>query len=106
MVSLRAPTGNSDHCDPAWSTQSRVLTHQRHGDYIDDAATPPRACEASPDRRLTDVILTLTKRSRNAQGHKQDLVQMYQEWPFFQSTIDLIEMVRYPSPALPWNNTS
>ena len=35
-----------------------------------------------------------------AQGHKQDLVQMYQEWPFFQSTIDLIEMVRYSSCAL------
>nr|ASA69251.1 phosphoenolpyruvate carboxylase 4 [Vitis labrusca x Vitis vinifera] len=26
-------------------------------------------------------------------GHKEDLVAMYKEWPFFQSTIDLIEMV-------------
>jgi hypothetical protein len=28
------------------------------------------------------------------QGHKEELVAMYHEWPFFQSTIDLIEMVR------------
>ncbi|KAJ6318249.1 hypothetical protein OIU76_013726 [Salix suchowensis] len=27
------------------------------------------------------------------QGHTQDLKAMYKEWPFFQSTIDLIEMV-------------
>ncbi|KAJ0962817.1 hypothetical protein J5N97_027939 [Dioscorea zingiberensis] len=27
------------------------------------------------------------------QGYKQDLQAMYKEWPFFQSTIDLIEMV-------------
>lgn len=27
------------------------------------------------------------------QGHKAELQQMYQEWPFFQSTIDLIEMI-------------
>lgn len=26
-------------------------------------------------------------------GHKEDLIAMYKEWPFFQSTIDLIEMV-------------
>ncbi|XP_022157085.1 phosphoenolpyruvate carboxylase 4 isoform X2 [Momordica charantia] len=26
-------------------------------------------------------------------GHTQDLESMYQEWPFFQSTLDLIEMV-------------
>ncbi|KAL9253117.1 Phosphoenolpyruvate carboxylase 4-like protein [Drosera capensis] len=26
-------------------------------------------------------------------GHSEDLRAMYQEWPFFQSTIDLIEMV-------------
>lgn len=26
-------------------------------------------------------------------GHKEDLNAMYSEWPFFQSTIDLIEMV-------------
>ncbi|KAJ7296741.1 hypothetical protein O6H91_15G022500 [Diphasiastrum complanatum] len=26
-------------------------------------------------------------------GHKDDLQSMYREWPFFQSTIDLIEMV-------------
>ncbi|KAG0480734.1 hypothetical protein HPP92_011592 [Vanilla planifolia] len=28
-----------------------------------------------------------------AKGHQQDLQDMYREWPFFQSTIDLIEMV-------------
>lgn len=27
------------------------------------------------------------------QGQKAELQQMYQEWPFFQSTIDLIEMI-------------
>lgn len=27
------------------------------------------------------------------QGYKDDLCTMYQEWPFFQSTMDLIEMV-------------
>ncbi|XP_057962603.1 phosphoenolpyruvate carboxylase 4 [Malania oleifera] len=27
------------------------------------------------------------------EGHKEDLQAMYKEWPFFQSTIDLIEMV-------------
>ena len=29
-----------------------------------------------------------------AQGHKAEIQAMYQEWPFFQSTVDLIEMVR------------
>ena len=28
-----------------------------------------------------------------ASGHKEDLRTMYREWPFFQSTIDLIEMI-------------
>lgn len=28
-----------------------------------------------------------------ARGHKEELQAMYREWPFFQSTIDLIEMV-------------
>lgn len=27
------------------------------------------------------------------QGHKAEMQQMYQEWPFFQSTMDLIEMI-------------
>lgn len=27
------------------------------------------------------------------QGKRADLREMYQEWPFFQSTIDLIEMI-------------
>ena len=27
------------------------------------------------------------------QGHKEELKAMYQEWPFFQSMIDLIEMI-------------
>ena len=29
-----------------------------------------------------------------AQGHLSELQAMYSDWPFFQSTIDLIEMVR------------
>ncbi|KAK9905656.1 hypothetical protein WJX75_003995 [Coccomyxa subellipsoidea] len=29
----------------------------------------------------------------SAQGKKADLREMYQEWPFFQSTMDLIEMI-------------
>lgn len=29
----------------------------------------------------------------NHKGYRQDLEAMYKEWPFFQSTIDLIEMV-------------
>ena len=28
------------------------------------------------------------------QGHKAEIQAMYQEWPFFRSTIDLVEMVR------------
>ena len=28
-----------------------------------------------------------------AEGHKQEIQQMYAEWPFFRATIDLIEMV-------------
>jgi phosphoenolpyruvate carboxylase len=27
------------------------------------------------------------------QGHKGELQQMYEEWPFFAATIDLIEMI-------------
>ena len=29
----------------------------------------------------------------DVQGHKAEMQQMYQEWPFFQSTMDLIEMI-------------
>ena len=32
-------------------------------------------------------------RNGDVQGQKAELQQMYQEWPFFQSTIDLIEMI-------------
>ena len=28
-----------------------------------------------------------------AEGHKEELQQMYREWPFFKSTVDLVEMV-------------
>ena len=32
------------------------------------------------------------------QGNKGEIQAMYQEWPFFQSTIDLIEMVCHRAP--------
>lgn len=35
------------------------------------------------------------------QGHLAELQAMYEEWPFFTSTFDLIEMARPPQLAMP-----
>uniref|UniRef100_A0A0D9YEV8 Phosphoenolpyruvate carboxylase n=1 Tax=Oryza glumipatula TaxID=40148 RepID=A0A0D9YEV8_9ORYZ len=38
-------------------------------------------------------------------GHTDELRAMYKEWPFFQSTVDLIEMV-WPRRTRPWRSTT
>lgn len=43
-----------------------------------------------PSYDTCDIVLQHTG---VVQGQKAELQQMYQEWPFFQSTIDLIEMI-------------
>ena len=54
----------------------------------------PVKCQPSLQFGICSIAVhDSTRHACGVQGQKAELQQMYQEWPFFQSTIDLIEMI-------------
>ena len=72
-----------------------ALRCRRHG----RSAAPCKPCSAAPGAQARSVLpawLGIGKALTAAaeKGMLSDLQEMYAEWPFFRSTIDLVEMVR------------